>query len=629
LTITAIVGALSLLCKAFTSTNDGADKMEQIMSGLGAVIDVLRDRVLKIAGAIAKFFSGDFKGAIQDAREAVSGIGDEIADEFRKAQEATAMLQEVEDAMRDLGVSRAKLNRDLAQAKELITDENASYADKKKAIEEVRQKEGEQTKQELDNARKKQKALEDRNKLSKNVSDEMLQEAADAAAAVYQLEEKSAADIRSLNKQERSVEKQEAAKRKEEQQKAIEEEKRRRQELVEFTNKLTKLQQDNELALIKDGYQKELKQLENRIADEKRQNELSFKDKKITREQLNQLNAALDIQANIQRADIEEKHQKDIKAKEEAFQKQLADITSKTRVAGIKDANKVELIQLEIGYQEKLKQAIEKYKDDSDKLNQIKAAIDEQYRVEKAAKEAKIKEEEDKKKLEKDIAEQEKIVAKQNYDFEAKQAAVDQEQLLIQQAFENKLLTEQEYNTKVAALANARATIREQEVAHQQAIANAIASTFGMLADLAGRQTVAGKALAVAQTTIQTFQSAIGAFKGMVTTIPGPAGIALGIAAQAGALANGFAAVKKIIATKVPGASDTAGGAPTALAAQAAPLTPTPQTVNTTIDQNSVNAIGNVAAGGVNAVRAYVVEEDSAAAAARAARLQGAAVLGG
>jgi hypothetical protein len=36
--------------------------------------------------------------------------------------------------LRGLGETRAKLNRDLAEAKEIITDETASYAEKKKAI---------------------------------------------------------------------------------------------------------------------------------------------------------------------------------------------------------------------------------------------------------------------------------------------------------------------------------------------------------------------------------------------------------------------------------------------------------------------------------------------------------------
>lgn len=626
LIIAAIVGALTLLYKAFTSTNDGADKMEQIFSGLGAVIDVLRDRVLKFAGAIAKFFSGDFKGAIQDARGAVSGLGDEIAAEFKKAADATRQLQEVEDAMRDLGVSRAKLNRDLARTKEIITDENASFAEKKKAIEEVRKAEGEQTEQELANARKKLKAIQDRNALS-DKSDERLQEEADAQAAVYALEEKSASDIRSLNKQSRAIEKQEEAKRKEERQKAQEEEKKRRQELVEFTNKLTKLQQENELALLKDGYEKELKALENRIADEKRQNELAFKDKKLTREQLSQLDAALDIQANIQRDQITEKHNKETAAKEAAFQKELASITTKTRIDGIKDARQAELIQLEIGYQEKLAQAIEKYKDDAAKLAQIQAALDEQYRAEKAEREAKFKEEDDKKKLEADIAVQEKIIAAQNADFDAKMVAADQEQLLIQQAFDNKLLSEAEYTKRVEELAGKRKQIANLETAHKKAQVQEIAGVLGALGNLIGKQTIAGKAIGIATALINTYQGASEALK-QKSTLPSPWDVVAKVANVATVIATGIKTVKSIIAVQVPGGGS--GGASVnapSITTPAAPIAPTQTT--TSLDADSINAVGNAAAGGVNSVRAYVVESDSADARERAAMLNRAARLGG
>jgi hypothetical protein len=629
LIITALVGALTLLYKAFTSTNDGADKMEQIMAGLGAVIDVIRDRVLKVAGAIAKFFSGDFKGALSDARQAVSGIGDEIAAEFQKAADATAKLQEVEDAMRSLGVTRAKLNRDLAQAKELITDENASYADKKKAIDQVRDAEGKQTEQELANARKKLEAIKARNALS-DISDERMQEAADAEAAVYELEAKSASDIRALNKQSRAIEKQEEAKRKEEQQKAAEEEKKRRQELVEFTNKLTKLQQENELALIKDGYQKELKQLENKIADEKRQNELALKDKKINREQLNQLNAALDIQANLQKAAIDDKHNKEVAAKELAFQKELADINTKIRLAGIKDARQLDLTQLEIAHQEKLAKAIKDYKDDATMLASIRAKIDEEYKAEKAAKEAKFKEEDDKKKIEADIAAQEKIFTEQQSTLDQKKAALDAEQQIIQQGFDNKVLSEEDYNKKLEALSKSRKQITDIETEHKVKTYQIIGSAANAFSDLIGKNTIAGKIAAVAATTINTYEAAWTIFKNASknpASIPFPAYPYI----QAGlAIVAGLKTVNDIVKVKTPGGG-SGGAAPTASALQApsAPLTPTPQTVNTTIDPGSVNAIGNVAAGGVNAIRAYVVEEDSAAAAARAARLQGAAVLGG
>lgn len=624
LIIAAIVLALVALYKAFTSTNDGADKMEQVMSGLGAVMDVIRDRVLKVAGAIAKFFSGDFKGALADARSAVSGIGDEIAAEFQKAADATARLQEVEDAMRDLGVSRAKLNRDLAKTKEIITDENASFAEKKKAIEEVRIAEGKQTEQELENAKKKLKALQDKNNLS-DKSDEKLQEEANAQAAVYALEEKSAGDIRSLNKQSRAIEKQEAAKAREEAQKAAEVAKAERQKLVEFTNKLTKLQQDNELALIKDGYEKELKALENRIADEKRQNELSFKDKKINKDQLNQLNAALEIQGNLQRDGINEKHNKEVAAKEEAFQKELSDLSNKIKIAGITDARQLEKTQLEIGYNEKLAQAITRYKDDATKFQEVKKLIDEQYRAEQQKLDEKNAAEDAKKKYEAESKRLAETVADPKTSFQAKKDALDAEVQLNQEAFDKKIITEELYLENKRKLQKAGEDIGKAEVAAALDNAGKIGGLLENLSGLIGKQTAVGKAFSVANATIQAIQSAVSSYNAMAPIpIVGPA---LGAVAAGAALVSGFANVKKILSVKVPGQGDAPGVGATGGSVPAAPIAPT-QT-STSIDQGSINDIGNAAAGGVNSVRAYVVEQDSAAAVARAARLSGAAVLGG
>jgi hypothetical protein len=197
LIILAIVGGLALLFKAFTSTKGGAEKFEQIMSGIGATIDVLRDRVLKIATAIGKFFSGDFKGAIAVGREAVSGFGAEVAEEFRKAAEATKSLQEVADAMRDLGVTRAKLNRDLAKAEFILTDINATYEEKLKALELVSKAEKKQTDAELAAAEKKLAAIRAQNALSDS-SAESLQAEADAQIAVFDLQKKSAEDKRKV-----------------------------------------------------------------------------------------------------------------------------------------------------------------------------------------------------------------------------------------------------------------------------------------------------------------------------------------------------------------------------------------------------------------------------------------------
>lgn len=625
LIITAIVGALTLLYKAFTSTADGADKMEQIMAGVGATIDVIRDRILKVAGAIAKFFSGDFKGALSDAREAVSGIGDEIAAEFQKAADATRRLQEVEDAMRDLGVTRAKLNRDLAETKEIITDEGATLEEKRKAIEKVRKAEGEQTAQELENAKKKLQAIKDRNALS-DVSDERAQEEADAQAAVYALEEKSANDIRALNKQSRAIEKQEEAKRKEERQKAIEEEKAERQKLIEFTNKLLKLQQENELALIKDGYLKESIALKNKINDEKKQNELAYKDRKISLEQLNTLNEALEVQQSIQRNQLKEKYKKEEKAKEEAFQKELADIATKTRINGIKDTRARELVELEIGYQEKLKQAINKYKDDADKLAQIQTAIDTQYQFERSEKEKKFKEEDDREKLDQQIAAQEQIANNQKATFDAQRQALDAEQVLIKEAYDKKVITEEDYNQRTHVLAEKRKEILTKETAHRKAQAKEVGDTLEKLSALIGKKTLAGKVLGIAAATINTFQGASEALK-QPSTLPSPFDVVAKIANVATVIATGLKTVKSIVDVQVPGGGGGGNVSAPSLTTPAAPLAPT-QT-STSLDANTINNIGNAAVGGVNGIRAYVVEQDSAAASARAQRLAGAAVLGG
>jgi hypothetical protein len=212
--IAAIVGGLTLLFKAFTSTKEGGDQLAQVMSGLSAVVDVVRDRILNVGNAIVKFFSGDFKGALAEGKKAVSGFGAEVTKEFKAAANATKQLQQIEDAFNRLSVSRAKVNRDLAISKELLTDENASYEDKRKALDKIKKTEGEQTRQELANAKKKYEAIKAQNALS-NTSREDKKKEQDSMIALIALQERSATDRRAINKQEKTLDNQEKASKKE------------------------------------------------------------------------------------------------------------------------------------------------------------------------------------------------------------------------------------------------------------------------------------------------------------------------------------------------------------------------------------------------------------------------------
>jgi chemotaxis protein histidine kinase CheA len=178
--IAALVAALTGLYKAFTSTKAGAELVERVMDGVSAALDVLRDRVLQLGGGLAKLFSGDIKGGLADLKGAFTGIGDEIEREATTAANLRKELQLVADAERELNKNRALQNRLIADAKLRINDENLSYQDRLKALEEVRKAEIKLSKDEEALAKRKYEAIVAQNALS-----DSSKEALDAEAAAF------------------------------------------------------------------------------------------------------------------------------------------------------------------------------------------------------------------------------------------------------------------------------------------------------------------------------------------------------------------------------------------------------------------------------------------------------------
>jgi hypothetical protein len=161
----------------------------------------------------------------------------------------------------------------------------------------------------------------------------------------------------------------------------------------------------------------------------------------------------------------------------------------------------------------------------------------------------------------------------------------------------NQMWMDAEYETEVAysdmlrAQAEARKTIAQKEKEQRIQLAQDTANALGALSEVIGKETIAGKALAVAQALINTYQ---GISKGVSMGMP------WGIPSIVAASATGFKAVRDIIAVKVPGKSS--GSSAPNLSTTIAPLQP--QARNTTLDQASINSIGNAAN------RAFVVESD-------------------
>jgi hypothetical protein len=109
--------------------------------------------------------------------------------------------------------------------------------------------------------------------------------------------------------------------------------------------------------------------------------------------------------------------------------------------------------------------------------------------------------------------------------------------------------------------------------------------------------------MAIAATTVDTLQSSISAYKGMVAAIPGPVGIAAGAVAAAGSIATGLATVKKIVSVKVPGGGG-GGSAPSISASSVG--TPAPAPSFNVVGNSGVNQIAQTL-GNQQPVQAYVV----------------------
>jgi hypothetical protein len=146
---------------------------------------------------------------------------------------------------------------------------------------------------------------------------------------------------------------------------------------------------------------------------------------------------------------------------------------------------------------------------------------------------------------------------------------------------------------------------------------------MGALADAVGKQTIAGKALAISQALINTYLGVTEVLRNK-TIIPEPFGTIQKVASVATILASGFSAVRNIGRTQVPGAGGGGGGSTPTMASVAAPVSP--QSTATSLSASTIQNIGNAAAGGVN--RAYVLDSDIRNSDERNVRLQRAARLG-
>lgn len=278
--------------------------------------------------------------------------------------------------------------------------------------------------------------------------------------------------------------------------------------------------------------------------------------------------------------------QKDaLKSIEEKASKELEDLKAKTEREKLelqKQRDLEELDNIKLSVEEKAKarfDILEKYRIKGEELDAIEAE----------------------KKTTTDIEKKQKELEDQTLSFDERRAILDEQNAIIT---EGDFKTEEERTKAKEANAKARIEIDKLEGKAKIDAMDAVASTLAGASELLGKETAAGKAMAVASTTISTISSAQKAYESTIG-IPfvGPvlAPINAGLA-----IAGGIMNVKKILSVQVPGGGG-GGSAPSISSSATAGTTSAPQ----------FNVVGNAGTNQLasslgtamqqNPVQAYVV----------------------
>jgi len=303
--IAALVGAITLLYKAFTSTNEGADKLDQGLAGLGAAFEVVMNAIAKVADnliglfenpqkalsdfsdmlkenitnrfegllellpqlgkAISLLFEGEFSEAgkvatdavgkvalgVEDITDKVSAgidainqLGAEAVAAANQAAKIEKILQGVEDGERALRIERSKQAKQLATARLQMEDDTATFESRIEALKKVADSEEQLAAKELKLAKAKANAISARNKLT-DASDEALSKEAEAIARVNDLEAESIMRKRKVVKSIESLNNQKTASEKEAA-KAVE-------DALKATEQANKEALDNRIKLAEEG----------------------------------------------------------------------------------------------------------------------------------------------------------------------------------------------------------------------------------------------------------------------------------------------------------------------------------------------------------------------------------------
>ncbi len=281
------------------------------------------------------------------------------------------------------------------------------------------------------------------------------------------------------------------------------------------------------------------------------------------------------------------------------FQKKLNEITTQTRLEGIKDENEKARQQILAEFEKQRKDVLDNEKFTAEQKETLKLELARQEQQALDALQLTI----DQANAEKELAELDRQMQQADMSFQIERNLIDQKQMLLEEQFEKGLITEAAYTEAVRANTEARIELDKKEADAKLENAERISGLLSGVSDLVGKNTAAGKATAIAATTIDTYLGAQKAYTSQL--VPGdPSSPIRAALAAALAVAGGIKNVRSIIRTPVPGGKGGGASAPdiSAAAPQVASAVPT-------VGTSPVTALGQVMQN-QPPLRAYVVESE-------------------
>jgi hypothetical protein len=170
--IGALLIAVTSLISYFTNTKRGADKLAQTFTAMGAVIDVLKDRLSKVGEAISYVFSGEFRKAGEALKGTFSGITEEIKKEVAAMVELTRRTQALRDADNEFMVQKAKTRQEIEKARLIAEDETKSAEERLENLKKALELEAKTTEDEIALARERMAIKQEEMALSENSAED-------------------------------------------------------------------------------------------------------------------------------------------------------------------------------------------------------------------------------------------------------------------------------------------------------------------------------------------------------------------------------------------------------------------------------------------------------------------------